>query len=70
MTCASVQGADFIECDVVLSADCNLICRHEPLLSNTTNADNVLPEHMNAHKINGKVEKVHTATFLVPEQQG
>ena len=32
------QGADFIECDAVLTKDCQFICRHEPLLSNTTNA--------------------------------
>ena len=33
-----MQGADFIECDAVLTKDCEFICRHEPLLSNTTNA--------------------------------
>ena len=34
----SSQGADFVECDTVLTRDCRLVCRHEPLLSNTTNA--------------------------------
>jgi glycerophosphoryl diester phosphodiesterase len=30
------QGADFIECDVVVTKDLQLICRHEPNLDNTT----------------------------------
>lgn len=32
------QGADVIECDVVLTSDGAAICRHEPWLSNTTDA--------------------------------
>ena len=32
-------GADFIECDVVLTKDLVPVCRHEPLLSDTTDAD-------------------------------
>lgn len=32
------QGADFIECDVVVTLDLQLICRHEPDLNDTTNA--------------------------------
>ncbi|TGE21064.1 glycerophosphodiester phosphodiesterase [Hymenobacter metallicola] len=31
------QGADFIESDVVLTKDQVLVCRHEPMLSGTTN---------------------------------
>jgi glycerophosphoryl diester phosphodiesterase len=32
------QGADFIECDVVVTKDLKLICRHEPQLNDTTDA--------------------------------
>lgn len=32
------QGADFIECDVVVTKDLQLICRHEPNLNDTTDA--------------------------------
>lgn len=32
------EGADFIECDVVVTKDLQLICRHEPNLNDTTNA--------------------------------
>jgi glycerophosphoryl diester phosphodiesterase len=30
------QGADFIECDVVMTKDLQLICQHEPQLDDTT----------------------------------
>eukprot|EP00921_Rhytidocystis_pertsovi_P006835 GHVQ01011557.1.p1 GENE.GHVQ01011557.1~~GHVQ01011557.1.p1 ORF type:complete len:572 (-),score=63.87 GHVQ01011557.1:3157-4872(-) len=33
---AIVEGADFVECDVVVSKDGELICRHDPLLNDTT----------------------------------
>lgn len=36
-------GADYIEPDLVLTKDCVLICRHEPVLSGTTNVAS-LPE--------------------------
>jgi glycerophosphoryl diester phosphodiesterase len=32
------EGADFIECDVVVTKDLQLVCRHEPNLNDTTNA--------------------------------
>lgn len=32
------EGADFIECDVVVTKDLQLICRHEPNLNDTTDA--------------------------------
>lgn len=32
------EGADFIECDVVVTKDLQLICRHEPQLNDTTDA--------------------------------
>ena len=37
------QGADFIEQDLVLTKDQILICRHEPMLSGTTNVE-TLPQ--------------------------
>jgi glycerophosphoryl diester phosphodiesterase len=37
------QGADYIEPDIVLTKDLVLICRHEPMLSGTTNVSE-LPE--------------------------
>ena len=39
-----VQGASFVECDVVLTKDCQLICRHEPDLVATTDAKTKFPE--------------------------
>lgn len=36
-TLAIEQGADFIEPDLVLTKDSVLVCRHEPMLSGTTN---------------------------------
>eukprot|EP00892_Ulva_mutabilis_P008511 jgi/Ulvmu1/6031/UM027_0006.1 len=47
------QGADFIECDVVVTKDRKLICRHEPLLSGTTDADAKFPDRMTAYTIDG-----------------
>lgn len=35
------QGADFIEPDLVLTKDSVLICRHEPMLSGTTNVSEI-----------------------------
>lgn len=32
------EGADLIECDVVVTRDLQLICRHEPNLNDTTDA--------------------------------
>lgn len=32
------QGADFIECDVQVTKDLQLICRHDPVLDTTTDA--------------------------------
>ena len=32
------EGADFIECDVVVTKDLQLVCRHEPVLNETTDA--------------------------------
>eukprot|EP00798_Chlamydomonas_sp_ICE-L_P022225 gene22225-29290_t len=47
------NGADFIECDVILTKDLKPVCRHEPNLSNTTNADVVFPNMIRTYVIDG-----------------
>jgi glycerophosphoryl diester phosphodiesterase len=43
----ALAGAQFIECcDIVLTADLVPICRHEPLISGTTNANEVFPDRV------------------------
>ena len=66
---ARVQGADFIECDVVLTSDCGLICRHEPLLSDTTNAQELFPTRATSYVINDKLEQVRSAGQPGPGRQ-
>ena len=39
-----LQGADIIECDIVLTKDCVPICRHEPELITTTDALTKFPQ--------------------------
>ena len=50
---APEQGADFIECDVVLTKDCHPICRHEPDISQTTDAIAKFPNHRKNLTIDG-----------------
>ena len=40
---ATDDGADFIECDVVITKDLVLICLHENWLSEVTNVKEVFP---------------------------
>lgn len=49
----AAEVADFIECDVVLTKDRGLFCRHEPLLSDTTDADEKFPERATTYTIDG-----------------
>jgi hypothetical protein len=45
--CSSPPGAQFIECcDIVLTADLVAVCRHEPDISNTTNANDLYPNRV------------------------
>lgn len=45
--CASIHaGADFIECDVVLTKDLVPVCRHEPWLAGTTDAKDKFPDRV------------------------
>ncbi|KAG2435711.1 hypothetical protein HXX76_006909 [Chlamydomonas incerta] len=46
-------GADFIECDVVLTKDLVPVCRHEPLVSGTTDADAKFPNLIKSIIIDG-----------------
>ncbi|GMH45298.1 hypothetical protein BSKO_13255 [Bryopsis sp. KO-2023] len=48
------HGADFIECDVVVTKDKHLICRHEPNLSLSTDADEKFPEKRGRYTIDGE----------------
>ena len=34
---AAAQGADYVECDVVVTSDLQLVCSHEPWISETSN---------------------------------
>ncbi|KAK9787116.1 hypothetical protein WJX73_005239 [Symbiochloris irregularis] len=48
-----VQGAHFVECDVVLTKDCQAICRHEPDVSQTTDALHKFPHLLRNDTIDG-----------------
>ncbi|PNH12368.1 Glycerophosphoryl diester phosphodiesterase, partial [Tetrabaena socialis] len=48
------QGAHFIECDVVLTKDLVPVCRHEPNLLNTTDAQHKFPDRMRTYTIDGE----------------
>ncbi|GLI69023.1 hypothetical protein VaNZ11_013562 [Volvox africanus] len=51
---AVAEGADFIECDVVLTADLVPLCRHEPNLINSTDAVAKFPERWRNYVIDGE----------------
>lgn len=51
--CCCSQGAHFIECDVVLTRDCQPICRHEPDISQTTDALKKFPDRQRNVTIDG-----------------
>ncbi|GIL42946.1 hypothetical protein Vafri_771 [Volvox africanus] len=52
---AVAEGADFIECDVVLTADLVPLCRHEPNLINSTDAVAKFPERWREYVIDGEM---------------
>jgi glycerophosphoryl diester phosphodiesterase len=54
------QGADFIECDVILTRDLVPICRHEADLNLTTNVAVKFPDRVNTYTIDGET---HTGIF-------
>lgn len=47
------DGADFVECDIVPTKDCVLICRHEPELNLTTNAAQYFSNKVATYEIDG-----------------
>ncbi|KAF6257834.1 glycerophosphoryl diester phosphodiesterase family protein [Scenedesmus sp. NREL 46B-D3] len=53
-TAAVAQGADFIECDVVVTQDLQLICRHEPNLNSTTDAWQHFSHRVATYTIDGE----------------
>lgn len=65
---AVTQGADFIECDVVLTKDFVPLCRHSPWLSNSTNADTVFPNRITTKTIDGQELKGVFASDLTMEE--
>ncbi|MGB3510124.1 MAG: glycerophosphodiester phosphodiesterase family protein, partial [Microcoleaceae cyanobacterium] len=50
---AIVQGADFIEPDLVTTSDGVLIARHEPILDDTTNVAEVFPDRQTTKILDG-----------------
>ncbi|GFR41047.1 hypothetical protein Agub_g1481, partial [Astrephomene gubernaculifera] len=50
---AVAEGADFIECDVVLTADLVPLCRHEPNLEGSTDAAAKFPHRRTSYLIDG-----------------
>eukprot|EP00775_Hariotina_reticulata_P014298 gene14298-25_t len=45
------QGADCIECDMVVTKDLHVVCRHEPWLQNTTDACAKFPEYTKTYNL-------------------
>ncbi|GBF89587.1 hypothetical protein Rsub_02305 [Raphidocelis subcapitata] len=65
---AIAAGADFIECDVQLTADLHMICRHEQNLNETTDALEVFPGRARALWIDGEPSRgVHAADLTLAE---
>jgi len=62
------QGADFIECDVVLTKDLVPICRHEPNLIDTTNVELLFPELKTTYVIDGVETEGIFSTDMTLEQ--
>ncbi|KAG2442547.1 hypothetical protein HXX76_002633 [Chlamydomonas incerta] len=48
------EGADFIECDVVLTSDLVPLCRHEPNLASSTDALAKFPDRRRTYVIDGE----------------
>ncbi|MGD1716444.1 glycerophosphodiester phosphodiesterase family protein [Dapis sp. BLCC M172] len=51
---AIVQGADFVEPDLVITSDGVLIARHEPMLGDTTNVADVFPDRETTKILDGE----------------
>lgn len=45
------------QCDVVLTKDCQLVCRHEPNIANTTDAAQKFPNMIRNYTVDGVKEE-------------
>ncbi|GMH40885.1 hypothetical protein BSKO_08789 [Bryopsis sp. KO-2023] len=62
------QGADFIECDVVLTKDLVPVCRHEPDVKDTTDGAEKFADRMTTYEIDGsEVEGIFTVDLTLEE---
>lgn len=62
------SGADFIECDVQLTKDLEMICRHEQNLNDTTDAAEKFPERVKTYVIDGEASTgVHSIDLTLSE---
>ena len=52
-TLLCLPGADFIECDVVLTKDLQPVCRHEPKLDDSTDAASKFPHLSRTYMVDG-----------------
>lgn len=65
---AIANGADFIECDMVLTRDLKVVCRHEPWLEGTTNAGTLFPERRTTYNVDGtNVTNIFTVDLTLEE---
>jgi len=65
---AIASGADFIECDVQLTLDLEMVCRHEQRLDATSDAAERFPRRVKTHVIDGEASTgVHAADLTLGE---
>ncbi|GLC38973.1 hypothetical protein PLESTM_000801600, partial [Pleodorina starrii] len=65
---AVAEGADFIECDVVLTADLVPLCRHEPNLVGSTDAATKFPDRWRTYNIDGEQQEGVFSVDLTAEE--
>ncbi|AFZ49773.1 glycerophosphodiester phosphodiesterase family protein [Dactylococcopsis salina] len=65
---AILQGADFVEPDLVTTSDGVLIARHEPMLDNTTNVAEVFPERQMTKTLDGEEVTAYFAEDFTLEE--
>ncbi|KAI8474455.1 MAG: PLC-like phosphodiesterase [Monoraphidium minutum] len=65
---AVAGGADFIECDVQLTADLQMVCRHDQNLNETTDALDLFPGRAHTYTIDGEESSgVHLIDLTLAE---
>ncbi|PNW56782.1 UNVERIFIED_CONTAM: glycerophosphodiester phosphodiesterase [Euhalothece sp. KZN 001] len=65
---AILQGADFVEPDLVTTSDGVLIARHEPMLDNTTNVAEVFPDRQTTKILDGEEVTAYFAEDFTLEE--